>query len=133
MLPLVAAIALAAAQPAGEAAVYVTFRTPSKNIACAYYRDAGPGSLRCDILSGLRPRPRTPCEVDLTGLSLPTVGRAGPTCAGDTVYDPRSRILGYGQTWRRDGIRCVSQRSGPRCTNPSGRGFFLARERWRVF
>ena len=105
------------------------FRTPSTNIACAYYRP----SLRCDVRSGLRPEPRTACELDWTGISMAVVGRARPTCAGDTAYDPRAPILAYGRRWRRAGFTCLSQRLGLRCVNRSGHGFFLSRARWRTF
>ena len=105
------------------------FRTPSKNIACQVFS----GSLRCDILSGLRPEPRRSCELDWTGLTLPAKGRGQAACAGDTVFDPRAPILRYRQTWRRGPFVCVSRRAGFRCTNRAGHGFFLARERWRLF
>jgi hypothetical protein len=104
-----------------------SFRMPSRNIACVYAVSA----LRCDILSGLRPEPRARCQLDWTGLTLPSAGPARPTCAGDTVYDAREPILGYGRTWRRGAFVCVSRRTGLECRNRSGRGFVLARESWR--
>jgi hypothetical protein len=73
------------------------------------------------------------CQLDWTGVSLGLSSRGRPTCAGDTAYDPRSRILGYGRTWQRAGITCVSRTIGLRCTNRAHHGFELARERWRVF
>jgi hypothetical protein len=106
------------------------FRTPSGNIGCAIFQ----GQLRCDIRSGLRPRPPRPatCELDWgLGLTLERSGRARVVCAGDTVLDPRARVLGYGSTWRRSGIACTSRAAGLTCTNASGRGFFLSREGWR--
>ena len=42
---------------------------------------AGTAVFRCDLLSGLKPRPRTKCDVDWTGASMGLRGRAGPTCA----------------------------------------------------
>jgi hypothetical protein len=45
---VVAGMVFAFAAPAGGAARTAFFRTPSKNIYCAYF-----GSLRCDIRSGL--------------------------------------------------------------------------------
>ena len=105
------------------------FVTPSRNIACAFFS----GSLRCDILSGLRPEPSARCELDWTGITLLRSGRARATCAGDTVFDPGARTLAYGETWRRGGITCSASRIGLRCTSRSGHGFFLARERWRLF
>jgi hypothetical protein len=111
------------------------FRMPSNNIACGYFPRSGrqQTTLRCDILSGLRPEPRRACQGDWTGASMRLTGRAAATCAGDTVYDPRARILSYGSSWKRAGLVCVSRRTGLTCTNRSRHGFFLSRERWRVF
>ena len=134
---VVAAIAVLAAPGAGTGGTggIETFRTPSRNIACGFFPSSfgNPTFLRCDILSGLKPEPRRTCEGDWTGASMRVTGRAGAVCAGDTVYDPRSRILGYGKTWTRAGMRCTSRTTGLTCTNRSGRGFFLSRQRWRVF
>ena len=107
------------------------FQLPSKNIGCAY--DANPTFLRCDIRSGLSPRPRGKCELDWTGLEIKPTGRATPSCAGDTALLPGAPVLAYGKTWSRGGITCRSRITGLRCTNRSGRGFTLARERWRIF
>jgi hypothetical protein len=110
-----------------------SFRTPSTNIACRSYRFGGRTFLRCDIRSGLRPQPRRRCQLDWTGLQLSSRDRATPSCAGDTVYHARAPILRYGRRWSRGGISCVSRTTGLTCRNRSGRGFVLARERWRLF
>ena len=120
-----------AAAAFGAAPPSESFRMPSGNIGCTYGRAAA--TLRCDILSGLRPEPSRRCELDWTGITLVATGRARPQCAGDTAYDGRAPVLRYGQSWRRGRINCRSAPSGLRCVNRGGRGFFLARERWRVF
>jgi hypothetical protein len=125
---LVAALAVAA--PAQRPAIEL-FRTPSGNIGCAYLASAT--TLRCDILSGLRPEPRRACELDWTGLTLTARGRARPQCAGDTVVDRRARMIRYGSAWRRNGLVCSSRTTGLRCSNRAGHGFVLSRARWRVF
>lgn len=114
---------------------FVFFQLPSRNIACGYIPADGriKASIRCDILSGLRPRPRGRCEGDWTGLSMPVTGRSFAQCAGDTVYMRNAPVLRYGRTWRRNGITCLSRTAGLRCTNRSRHGFELARERWRLF
>jgi hypothetical protein len=56
---LVVAAAVGLAVPAAGAAPNPFFRTPSKNIYCAYF-----GSLRCDIRSGLKPKPMRPAGCD---------------------------------------------------------------------
>ena len=112
-----------------------TFRTPSKNIACAFYPASitGRAVFRCDLLSGLKPKPKRHCDVDWTGASMGPRGKAGPTCAGDTVYDPRAPILAYGRTWSYGGIVCTSRTTGLTCRNGDTHGFFLSRDSWRVF
>jgi hypothetical protein len=111
-----------------------TFRTPSKNIACAFYPASitGRAVFRCDLLSGLKPEPARHCDVDWTGASMGPRGKAGPTCAGDTVYDRSAPILAYGRTWSYGGIVCTSRSSGLTCRNRNSHGFFLSRSSWRV-
>jgi hypothetical protein len=134
---VVALAAVAVAAPAATRGPLPGFRMPSRNIGCLLEPplagSGGRGVLRCDVLSGLRPAPRRRCELDWTGISLAVRGRAAPTCAGDTAYDRRTPILAYGATWRRAGVVCRSRRTGLRCSNRSGHGFVLARERWRIF
>jgi hypothetical protein len=135
LLVLVAAAAALLAGGAGAATGLESFQTPSRNIGCLFAPkgDLGPGFLRCDLLSGLRPEPRRACTGDWTGATVGIAGRAGPTCAGDSAYDPKARILGYGRTWRRAGIVCTSRTTGLTCRNRTGHGFFLSRRSWRVF
>ena len=127
-------LSLAWAGPAAAAGPIETFRTPSGNIRCAFVAD--PGYVRCEIGTLLRPRPPRPsfCDVDWAyGLELGRRSKGRVLCAGDTVFDPDARVLRYGSAFRRDGFRCVSRRDGLRCTSPSAHGFFLSRDRWRVF
>ena len=116
----------------GARDAYVPFRTPSKNIACAYATGFGPVTLRCDILSGLVPQPRGRCQLDWTGVSMGRASRAGPTCAGDTVYDAKAPVLAYGKVWTRGPFTCLSSWAGLSCANRAGHGFFLSRDRWAV-
>jgi hypothetical protein len=125
---LVAVLALALAAPA--AAVVVQFRTPSSNIGCLFSTEAtlGGGYIRCDILSGLKPKPpRRGCDLDQTGYELSPRGRATIVCAGDTAVNRRARTLRYGSKWTRGGFTCASRKTGLRCRNRSGHGFFLSR------
>ncbi len=133
-LVLVGMAALVFAAPA-PALSTKTFRTPSKNIACAFYPASitGRAVFRCDLLSGLKPRPTRHCDVDWTGASMGPRGKAGPTCAGDTVYDPHAPVLAYGRTWSYGGVSCTSRATGLTCRNRDRHGFFLSRQSWRVF
>jgi len=107
------------------------FRLPSNNIGCLL--STGPTVLRCDILSGVKPKPRGRCDGDWTGYSMRPSGTSGPTCAGDTVLDMKARVLRYGQTWRRAGFTCRSSAAGLRCTNRTGHGFSISRQRSYAF
>jgi len=129
ILVLVATVVSATAL-AGQQ-TFVRFQLPSKNISCGYLAGSGSTVLRCDIRSGLKPEPRGTCELDWTGISMGR-GSARPTCAGDTVADPKAPILAYGQTWRRGPFACLSSRIGLSCANRAGYGFFLSRQRWQV-
>ena len=132
LLALVLALIAPTAQAGSERGqAFQFFRTPSGNIGCVW--SSSPAELRCDILSGLRPEPRGRCQLDWTGLTMRATGRAHALCAGDTSLNLKSRVLGYGQTWRRAGFVCLSKRTGLRCTNRSGHGFQLARQGWRLF
>lgn len=122
-LVLTAALALTAPAPAATSGVF--FRTPSGNIYCAYF-----GSLRCDIGSGLVPKPPKPAGCDFDWGQTYQLGRTGVTrvgCVSDSVFSPTARVLRYGTRLSRGGITCVSRTSGLRCTNASRHGFFLSR------
>jgi len=127
---LVVALATAGA---ASAATSITFKTPTGNIGCAFNSGGGLGpSLRCDIRSGIRPKPPRPrvCSHDWGfSYSMAPTGTARPLCVGDTVIRPTAKVLGYGKTWSRAGLTCTSRAAGLRCTNTSGHGFFLSRAR----
>ena len=128
---LVVALALAFAAPAQ--AVLVQFRTPSANIGCVFSSEPGRIGpyLRCDILSGLKPKPVRPkgCTVDWGfGYQMRWKGRATTVCAGDTAVDRRAKVLRYGTTWSRGGFTCVSRKTGLRCSNRARQGFFLSKQ-----
>ncbi len=125
-------LAVLAVQSAGAAASWLSFQTPSRNIACSYHS----GILRCEIGGGLEPLPPKPvsCSLDWGyGLKLRLTGRAYVLCAGDTIRQPDAPVLAYGSTWRRSGLSCVSRTTGLTCRNAAGHGFFLSRKRWRRF
>lgn len=122
------------------------FRLPSGNIACAFaggYVDAlgraNSPSLRCDIMGGLKPQPprlARPASCDLDwgdSVSLSPTGRTELTCHGDTVFDPRIKVLRYGTSWNRGPFTCTSRATGLTCQNKAGHGFFLSRNNWRRF
>ena len=127
---LIVVLALALAAPAE--AILVQFRTPSANIGCMFSSEPGRGGpyLRCDILSGLKPKPARPkgCTLDWSfGYQMNATGRARTVCAGDTAVNRRARAVRYGSKWSRGGFACTSRRTGLRCKNRSGHGFLLSK------
>ena len=120
---------------AGPAEARIEFlKMPSGNIGCVY--DSSPAYLRCDILSGLKPRPARPASCDVEwgdSLQLATRGRAKLVCHGDTVFDRSARVLRYGMTWTRGPFACTSRRTGLTCVNAVGHGFFMSRQSWSRF
>src|SRR3989442_1792091 len=112
----------------GRSAAIPFFKTPSGNIGCVYsppFQDIGQ-ALRCDIKSGLRPRPARPKNCDLEygdSLGMSRTSRVVLACHGDTVFDPREPVLGYGKVWHRGAFTCTSKAIGLRCSNRVGHGF----------
>ncbi len=112
------------------------FVTPSRNIYCALIGEKEK-FLRCEIRSMLNPLPPQPyrgyCEFDWgAGLLLPQHSLPEILCISDTIAR-NDYTLPYGSVWENAGIKCLSQRTGLECTNSSGQGFFLSREKWFVF
>jgi uncharacterized protein DUF6636 len=119
---------------------FVAFVTPSRNIACGFVHDPTQTALRCDIQSGLQPPPSKPatCEFDWgQTLGMKRKGRASPSCVSDAIVGADNRgphvPLAYGKLISVGGITCRSEFSGLRCVNKSRHGFFLSRERYRLF
>jgi hypothetical protein len=86
-------VVLAAPASSAETAQYF-FRTPSKNIYCAWL--SGPQTLRCDILSGVRPLPPKPASCDFdwgAGYEVKRTGRARILCVSDSVVTNSAKVL----------------------------------------
>jgi hypothetical protein len=133
---LIAALVLSASgEGAARSDQVISFATPSKNIGCVYARMSGsPTELRCDIASGLVPKPARPkkCTLDWgDSLAMQKHGRVFTVCHGDTALG--GKPLAYGKTWRHDGFTCTSRKTGLTCKNLSGHGFFLSRAHSRRF
>ena len=121
----------------------VYFKTPSNNIVCMFAGGlAGTKPfVVCAIKSGLKPPPpKVRCrEGDPTDqfVDLEQTGKATePSCAGDPgplVGEKQARVLKYGHTFKRKGLRCRSAVKGLTCRNKSGHGFFLSRGHSRRF
>ena len=96
-----------------------------------------PGYARCDIKDHSWSAPPKPSDCDLDwGDALQVSDKAAPAlvCHGDTALDPSAPVLAYGQRTRPGSIVCKSAEAGVTCTHqPSGRGFFISRERYQLF
>ncbi|MHB8060433.1 MAG: DUF6636 domain-containing protein [Gaiellaceae bacterium] len=135
---VVALVLLAGSAAASSQSGLKGFQTPSRNIVCAGYSGVRPAWLRCDITSGLKPKPVKPksCEFDFGGtVTLSATGRVKLGCVSDVALpDPtKAHVLAYGKTWRYGPFKCRSARAGLTCRNRAGHGFFLSRERWKRF
>lgn len=128
-------LALLVAAPAASGSTYVDFRTPSGKIGCGWYKEGSRESLRCDILNrNSLPRRPASCDADYGhAFAMTRHRRARAICAGDTVVNQRAAVLGYGRTKRIGGFRCTSRTSGLTCKNLDGHGWFLSRERVKLF
>lgn len=111
---------------------FAQFRMLSNNIFCAYVVQSSPSVkyLRCDIMSGIKPKPTGKrCIEGSRGVSadIGVIGKTTFPCSSDSVYNTRAPVLKYGKTWRRGGFTCKSSMAGLRCSNLSRHGFFLSR------
>jgi hypothetical protein len=126
-----------AMQAADARAEFLYFRTPSKNIHCAYMDYEGVPNVRCDIMAYTPSITTPPADCDLDwgmAYSITADGIKGEMlCVGDTVNTPDAKPLPYGATFRRSTITCISEKTGLTCTNGRGHGFFLSKAEQRVF
>ena len=108
------------------------FRTPSGNIACELDEHAAVGSfagrrtLFCVVFSA-----SSAAHGQRTWL-MTTTGRAHVVWIVANIAT-ETPTLAYGRSWRFEGFRCSSRRVGLTCSNRTGHGYFLSRERQRIF
>ena len=112
---------------------FAQFRMPSNNVFCAYVVSSSPYAkyLRCDIMSGIKPKPTGKCRYEGSrgfSANIGVTGKATFPCSSDSVYKKSAPKLAYGKTWRRGGFTCKSKLTGLRCSNLSRHGFFLSRQ-----
>jgi hypothetical protein len=134
---LTTALAGAALAASASSALALTqFATPSRNIGCIGDRT----EVRCDIrTTTAKPPVKKPksCRFDWgDAFSVRPKGKGTMVCHGDTVLpDPNKkvRILRYGTSIRLGSIVCTSRKVGLTCHNPGDHGFFMSREKLRIF
>lgn len=114
----------------------VFFRSPSGNIGCMIATGDW-AEARCDLMQLTSPIPPAPADCDLDWGHAFGIGpqdtRGYRICAGDTVMDPSSMVLNYGDHIDLAGFRCTSEKTGMTCTNPAGHGFTIAKASQKLF
>jgi Family of unknown function (DUF6636) len=120
MRVLLVLIVAAVATPVALAWDWSGFQTPSRNIVCNH----SGSQVDCVVFSASPTCQKT--------WSLKRSGPASFRCLYANI-GTEVPVLGYGRSWTRSGIRCVSRRSGLTCTNAAGHGFALSRALQRRF
>jgi hypothetical protein len=114
------------APAAGAVGMESGFVTPSGNIACeADLNPNGTRALHCVLFSASGTRGQKTWSMRTTGRAIVRYVQAN--VATETP------ILRYGKTWRWHRITCTSRTAGLTCRNVSGHGWFLSRQRQRIF
>ncbi|MDQ2982607.1 MAG: hypothetical protein M3R70_01595 [Actinomycetota bacterium] len=117
---LLAVLTSAAAVPTG-------FQTPSHNIACeAWHTNFNERGISCVVFSA-SPRSRGQKTWFMRMNGRAHVFVLGANVATDVP------VLRYGRSWHWLSIGCTSRRNGLTCRNRSGHGWFLSRQRQRIF
>jgi hypothetical protein len=121
LVPGILFIAMTA--PSSASAAF--FTTPSRNIICGTGPQAFRGGVSCTVLS----------EAGARGQKIWAMRRRGRVRVFFSMSNApvEVRVLRYGRTYRGFGIRCASRKRGLTCRNRSRHGFFLSRDRQRVF
>ncbi|APH71126.1 DUF6636 domain-containing protein [Aquibium oceanicum] len=114
------------------------FQSPSGNIHCEADDDPEEGGVRCDILEvDQQSFTRRPQDCDLDWGQTFFVGAAEAAklaCAGDTIVNPDSQVLKYGERLLiGDYLVCYSETTGLECQNTRGSGFALSRGEQLVY
>ncbi len=109
--------------PAGAQAAYRDFRSPSGQLACAFYSDAEtPRFVRCEW-DGVNDR----------AVTLGEAGKGRRVKVTDTVRNSKAKVLAYGKSTTFGKLRCTSRRTGITCRSKAGHGFTISVEKQRVF
>jgi hypothetical protein len=123
--------------------VVPSFKSPSGNIRCF----ALPNVLHCDIERAdyaaklqdqcLNPKGEMGAGVDWHGFDLTRSRQGEVACSGGALLmgeqHPRYATLPYGHAWRSGAFTCTSAVAGVTCRNRAGHGFFVSRQRYRLF
>jgi hypothetical protein len=91
-----------------------------------------PGASAADVASPPK-RPKS-CALDYgSAFGLTATGKARRLCAGDTVLNPKAKVLAYGKSRTLGPFTCTARTAGLRCATRAGHGFELSRTRQKLF
>jgi hypothetical protein len=118
-------LALAASALLAAPASGASFLTPSGNISCTSPALGQRSGISCTVFSESNRKGQKVWEMRKHGTVRVYRVQANAPSEG--------RTLGYGEGFKRHGVRCTSRQSGLRCRNRDGHGFKLNRAQQRVF
>ena len=95
------------------------FRTPKKAAYCGTGHGPGAAQLVC----------WTPNDGFTVRMSRRGKPKKRYLAANRGYYDYVGQVLGFGETWRSEGFRCTSRRTGLTCRNKRNHGWWLGRFR----
>ena len=138
----VLAFAVNAVATGERAAASAYFRGHGGNVVCGAFSVSGaPTLLECGTVDQLTPVPPKPTAkscggLDFAGNRIRLAATGGPFgfCTGDAGVLARigsAPRLSYGTTRHAGPFGCTSSVAWLTCTNGSGRGFAISRNRWR--
>jgi hypothetical protein len=115
---------------------YCAFQSPSANVYCGLGQSDATTFAVCEIRDhtwAAPPRP-TPCVGGWGDrISMRQGGAPQMSCHTDTLKDPASPVLEYGQTRSLNELTCDSEISGMTCTDRgSGHYFRFARDNYEL-
>ncbi len=115
---------------------FVYFQSPSGNINCVLMKGDYAG-VRCDMTALTPSFTHRPKDCDLDWGDSFAIGagetRGSVMCHGDTVIQPGSLVLGYGQSATLGEFSCQSEKTGITCQNALGHGFSIAKAKQTLF
>jgi hypothetical protein len=105
---------------AGDGGSLEYFAMPSKNVVCVY--SDGEDLITCE-----RIKPSF-VSVTLTGEGEPTTS----TDQSDTIDGDATHIIAYGKSWKNNGYKCLSAKTGITCSHGK-HGFAMSKKSVMVY
>lgn len=134
LLPLLLAVCVCAH---AENTYRIHFSSPSKNLVCGGDMPGEAGAVVCYVHETTAKPPLlqpADCPLDWGQMfALNRHGKAQMLCYSDYPFAADTPTLAYGKSIAGQGWRCSSSAQGIRCTNQSGHGFDISRQKQTLF